>query len=182
MSKLKSHQIYLKMCALVNLKALLIWSDFERIHYLCTPPSPGIIKKIIGFQQKDFLLITVLAKGSILDVWQGSEYTNEHGCKILAKWSLMITGKHKNKGVYWYEKSYALSTYSRLHCIQFPLFDFSSTRIVFSFSSLHFMIHSVGAAIVKNKCCVFLESTLNGFCFIGNALSVSSNSYHLRRI
>ena len=170
------------MCALVNLKALLIWSDFERIHYLRTPPSPDIIKKIIGFQQKDFFLITVHAKGSILDVWQGSEYTNEHGCKILAKWSLMITGKHKNKGVYWYEKSYALSTYSRLHCIQFPLFDFSSTRIVFSFSSLHFIIHSVGAAIVKNKCCVFLESTLNGFCFIGNALSVSSNSYHLRRI
>ena len=79
----------------------------------------------------EFFLITILAKGSILDVWQGSEYTNEYGCKILAKRLLMRTGKHKNKRVHWYEKSYALSTYSRLHWIQFPLFDFSSTKIIF---------------------------------------------------
>ena len=42
--KLKSIQIYLKMCVLVNLKVLLIWSYFEWLHYLCTPSSPEIIK------------------------------------------------------------------------------------------------------------------------------------------
>ena len=57
----------------------------------------------------------------------------------------------------------------------FHLFDFS-------FSTLHFIIHSIRTATVKNKCCVFLVSTLNGFCFIGNAVSVSSNSYQLRHI
>ena len=65
-----------------------------------------------------------------MDVWQGSEYANEYGCKILAKWLLMSAGKHRNKGVYWYEKVYALSTYSCLHCSQFPLFDFSNTKTV----------------------------------------------------
>ena len=103
------------------------WANSLPLH----SPVPWNHQKIIGFQQKEFFLITILAKGSILDVWQGSEYTNEYGCKILAKRLLMRTGKHKNKGVYWYEKSYALSTYSCLHCIQFPLFDFSSTKIVF---------------------------------------------------
>ena len=57
----------------------------------------------------------------------------------------------------------------------FHLFDFS-------FSTLHFIIHSIRTATVKNKCCVFLVSTLNGFCFIGNAVSVSSNNYQLRHI
>ena len=79
--------------------------------------------------------------------------------------------KAQKQRVHWYEKGYVLSAHSRLHCIPFPLFDFSSTKF-FSFSSLHFIIHSIGTAIVKNKCCVFLESRLNGFCFIGNALSI----------
>ena len=90
--------------------------------------------------------MTILAEDSILDVWQGSQYANEHGCKKLAKWLLMSTEKHQNKEVYWYEKGYVLS------------------------------------AIVKNKFYVFLASTLNSLCFIGNALSVTSNSRHQRRI
>ena len=94
-------------------------------------------KKLWVFNRK-FFLITILAKSSILDVWQGSEYTNEYGCKILAKRLLMRTEKHKNKGVYWYEKSYAFSTYSRLHCIQFHLLDFSSAKIVFFISFITF--------------------------------------------
>ena len=57
----------------------------------------------------------------------------------------------------------------------FHLFDFS-------FPTLHFIIHSIRTATVKNKCCVFLVSTLNDFCFIENAVSVSSNSYQLRHI
>ena len=160
---------------LVNLKVLLIWSDLP-LH----SPVSWNRQKIIGFQQEEFFLITILAKGSILDVWQGSKNTNEYGCKILAKRLLMTTGKRKNKGVHWHEKGYVLSAHSRLHCIPFPLI-FQAPSF-FSFSSLHFIIHSIGTAIVKNKCCVFLESTLNGFCFIGNSLSVSSNSDHLRRI
>ena len=87
----------------------------------------------------------------------------------------MRTGKHKNKGVYWYEKSYALSTYSRLHCIQFPLFDLSSsnTIFIFIFIIIFFFIFFItfyddftGTAIVKNKRCVFLPSSLNGFCLL----------------
>ena len=127
-----------------------LWANSLPLH----SPVPWNHQKIIGFQQKEFFPITFLAKGSILDVWQGSEYTNEYGCKILAERLLMKTGKHKNKWVYSYKKSYALSTYSRHHCIQFPLFDFSSTKI-FSLSSLHFIIHSIGTAMVKNKCCLF---------------------------
>ena len=53
---------------------------------------------------------------------------------------------------------------------------FQAPRQFFSFSSLHVIIHSIGTAIVKNRCCVFVESTLNSFCFIGNALSISSSS------
>ena len=85
----------------------------------------------------------------------------------------MSSGKHRHKGVHWYGKGYALSTYSSLHCVQFPLSDISSTKKVF-FHFLHIFYHLfIGAAIVKNKCCAFLASTLNCFCFIGNALSVS---------
>ena len=43
----------------------------------------------------------------------------------------------------------------------------------FSFFSFSFCRY----CIVKNKSCVFLAGTLNGFCFIGNALSVSSEAY-----
>ena len=87
----------------------------------------------------------------------------------------MRTGKHKNKGVYWYEKSYALSTYSRLHCIQFPLFDLSSSNtifififiiIFFFFFFITFYDNFIGTAIVKTKRCVFLPSALNGFCLL----------------
>ena len=129
LSKLKSHQIYFKMCT----------SEFEgtsniKWFWANSLPSHSLVswnhQKLKVFNRK-FFLISILAKGSILDVWQGSEYTNEYDCKMIAKRLLMRTGKHKNNGVYWYEMSYALSTYSRLHCIQFPLSDFSSTKIVF---------------------------------------------------
>ena len=80
--------------------------------------------------------------------------------------------------MHWHEKDYALSTYSCLLFIQFPLFDFSSTKAGFSFSTLHFIIHFIGTAIVKNRCYVFLASMLNSLCFIGNAFSVTSNSCH----
>ena len=87
----------------------------------------------------------------------------------------MRTGKHRNKGVYWHEKSYALSTYSRLHCIQFPLFDLSSSNtifififiiIFFFFFFITFYDNFIGIAIVKTKRCVFLPSALNGFCLL----------------
>ena len=61
---------------------------------------------MIGFQRTEFFLIIILAKDSILDIWQGSEYTNEYGCKILAKSLLMKTGKHRYIEVYWYKKTF----------------------------------------------------------------------------
>ena len=125
-----------------------------------------------------FFLLTILAKYSILDVCQGSKCTSEYCYKILAKWLLMSIGKHQNKGVYWYEKGFTLSTHSCLHCSQFPfILIFQAQRHSFSFSSLYFIIHLIGTTIAKNKCCVFLASMLNSFCFIVNALSVSSNSH-----
>ena len=127
----------------------------------------------------EFSLTTILAKHPTLDVWQVSECANEYCCKMFAKWLLMSTGKHRNKGVHWYEKSFTLSTYSCLHYIQFPLvLIFQARRYFFSFSSLYLIIHLIGTTIVKNKCCVFLASTLNSFCFIVNVLLVSSNSHH----
>ena len=126
-----------------------IWSDL--LEHLCTSEFEGTSdiklfwttslslhslvrwnhQKIIGFQQKLFFLTTILTIASILYVLQGFEYTNEYDCKILAKRLLMRTGNQRNKGVYWFEKSYALSTYSHFYCTQFPLFDFSSTKIAF---------------------------------------------------
>ena len=50
---------------------------------------------------------------------------------------------------------------------------FQERRQFFSFSTLHFIICFIVTAIVKNRCCVFLASTLNIFYFIGNALSPS---------
>ena len=97
LSKLKSHQIYFKMCT----------SEFEgtsniKWFWANSLPSHSLVswnhQKLKVFNRK-FFLISILAKGSILDVWQGSEYTNEYGCKILAKRVLMRTGKHKNRGV-----------------------------------------------------------------------------------
>ena len=56
------------------------------------------------------------------DVWQGSEYANEYCCKILSEYYFLSTGKHRNKGVYWYEKSYLLSTYhGYISCSDFIL-------------------------------------------------------------
>ena len=46
---------------------------------------------------------------------------------------------------------------------------FQARRQFFSSSSLHFIIHFVSTPIVKNECCAFLASTLDSFCFTGNA-------------
>ena len=45
---------------------------------LALPPFPEIIKKYRFSTEIEFFLITVLAKLSILDAWQGSEYANEY--------------------------------------------------------------------------------------------------------
>ena len=126
-------------------------------------------------------LIAILGKDSILDVWQSSEYANEYGCKIFAKWSLVSTKKHQNIMVHWYEKSYALSTYSLFmpNFIQFALLDFSSPKT--SFSSLYFIFDFIDTPIVKNKC-FLLASKLSRFYFVGTSLTVSSNSHHQRHI
>ena len=106
------------------------WNDVERIHYLCTLLVPWNHQKI---------------KDSISDVWQGSEYANEYGCKILAKWLLMSTVKHRNKGLYRYENIHVFIAFS------FLCFIFQAPRqFFFSFSSLYFIIHVIGTAIVKD--------------------------------
>ena len=71
----------------------------------------------------DFFLVTILVKGSILDVWQGSEYVNEYCSKTTdeLRKALKITGVH------WYEMGYVSSTNSCLHfystnpCLHFVL-------------------------------------------------------------
>ena len=83
-ARVKISLIYLKICALVSLKVLLILSDFlgnELNSALLL--SPEIIKKTIGLQREQSFYHN-LAKDSILYVWQVCEYANEYGCKILA--------------------------------------------------------------------------------------------------
>ena len=135
--KLKSDHIYLKMCALLNLKVLLMWSEMMLSEFItfALSSSPEIIKKLKKKKIKD----------SILDVWQDSEYANEYGCKILAKWLLMSTVKHRNKGLYRYENIHVFIAFS------FLCFIFQAPRqFFFSFSSLYFIIHVIGTAIVKD--------------------------------
>ena len=136
-SKLKSDHIYLKMCALLNLKVLLMWSEMMLSEFItfALSSSPEIIKKLKKKKIKD----------SILDVWQDSEYANEYGCKILAKWLLMSTVKHRNKGLYRYENIHVFIAFS------FLCFIFQAPRqFFFSFSSLYFIIHVICTAIVKD--------------------------------
>ena len=65
------------MCALVNLKILLIWSDFEQINYPLHPPRPLKSPKNYRFSTGiEFFPTTILEKDSILDFCQGSEYGN----------------------------------------------------------------------------------------------------------
>ena len=136
-SKLKSDHIYLKMCALLNLKVLLMWSEMMLSEFItfALSSSPEIIKKLKKKKIKD----------SILDVWQDSEYANEYGCKILAKWLLMSTVKHSNKGLYRYENTHVFIAFSFL-CLIFQ----APRQFFFSFSSLYFIIHVIGTAIVKD--------------------------------
>ena len=83
-ARVKISLIYLKICALVSLKMLLIWSDFLGNELnSALPLSPEIIKKTIGLQREQSFYHN-LAKDSILYVWQVCEYANEYGCKILA--------------------------------------------------------------------------------------------------
>ena len=85
--KLKSHQIYLNICALVNLKVLLIWKDFEQ--------NPLKSKNYRFSTGIEFFSMTILKKDFILDFCLGPEYSNGSGYyKIIAKWLLKITGKH----------------------------------------------------------------------------------------
>ena len=135
--KLKSDHIYLKMCALLNLKVLLMWSEMMLSEFItfALSSSPEIIKKLKKKKIKD----------SILDVWQDSEYANEYGCKILAKWLLMSTVKHRNKGLYRYENTHVFIAFSFL-CLIFQ----APRQFFFSFSSLYFIIHVIGTAIVKD--------------------------------
>ena len=136
-SKLKSDHIYLKMCALLNLKVLLMWSEMMLSEFItfALSSSPEIIKKLKKKKIKD----------SILDVWQDSEYANEYGCKILAKWLLMSTVKHRNKGLYRYENTHVFIAFSFL----FLIFQ-APRQFFFSFSSLYFIIHVICTAIVKD--------------------------------
>ena len=83
-ARVKISLIYLKICALVSLKVLLIWSDFLGNELnSALPLSPEIIKKTIGLQREQSFYHN-LAKYYILYVRQVSEYVNEYGCKILA--------------------------------------------------------------------------------------------------
>ena len=126
-SELKSHHIYFKMCALVNLKVLLIWSDLP-LH----SPVSWNRQKIIGFQQEEFFLITILAKGSILDVWQGSKNINEYSCKITCKEITDDNWKaQKQRGALAREGLCVVCTFTpSLHSVSS---DFSSTKFFFIF-------------------------------------------------
>ena len=62
----------------------------------------------------------------------------------------------------------------------FLCFIFQSQRQIFLFFFFFFFFiifyySFYRYCIVKNNCCVFLASTLNSFCFVVNAFSVSSN-------
>ena len=130
--------------------------------------SPEIIKKTIGLQREQSFYHN-LAKDSILYVWQVCEYANEYGCKILANdfwWVLESIKVNKYIGM--------KRVMSCLHIHVFISFSFLCLTLNF----LNSIIHFTGTAIVKNKCYVFLASMLNSLCFIGNALSVTSNSYY----
>ena len=105
MPKLKSHQIYLKMCTLVSWKVLLIWSDFEQINEPLHSPRPLKSSKIYRFSTGiEFFPITILERESILNFCQSSEYGNGSGCKILKDyWRLLqsidIKGTLARKGL-----------------------------------------------------------------------------------
>ena len=63
------------------------------------------------------------------------------------------------------------------------LFDFWFFKQEDFFFQNFLSFELIGISIVKNKCCVILASTLNRVSVLfGNALSVSSNSHHQRRI
>ena len=53
---------------------------------------------------------------------------------------------------------YMLSTYSRVHFIQFCVVDFASRKTFLFISVIN---HFIGTAIAKSKCCGFLASMLN---------------------
>ena len=131
LSKLRSHQIYLKMCALVNLKVLLLWSDFERIYYPLHYPFSWNHKKTIGFQWEWSFFMTITRKDSVLYFCQGSEYGSRYGCKILAKWLLKITGKH------WHKE--CIVTKRIMPCLHIHVFiSFSFLCLIFQARRQHF--------------------------------------------
>ena len=141
------------------------WNDVERIHYLCTLLIPWNHQKI---KEKKF-------QNSILDVWQDSEYANEYGCKILAiyywwaLWSIEINGCIGTK----------IFTSSLLPVSSVWFFKHQDSFFFIFFIILY---HSCYRYCYCQGCCVFLASTLNFFCFIGNAVSLSSTSHHQRLI
>ena len=101
-----------------------MWSEMMLSEFItfALSSSPEIIKKLKKKKIKD----------SILDVWQDSEYANEYGCKILAKWLLMSTVKHRNKGLYRYENTHVFIAFSFLCLI------FQAPRQFFHF--LHYIL------------------------------------------
>ena len=155
------------MCALLNLKVLLMWSEMMLSEFItfALSSSPEIIKKL---KKKKF-------QNSILDVWQDSEYANEYGCKILAiyywwaLWSIEINGCIGTK----------IFTSSLLPVSSVWFFKHQDSFFFIFFIILY---HSCYRYCYCQGCCVFLASTLNFFCFIGNAVSLSSTSHHQRLI
>ena len=132
----------------------------------------------------EFFFVTFLVKGFILDVWLSSEYTNEYCCKTFAKWLLMSIRQHQNKGIHWYQPKGLCLVYifmSSFHSI-FSVGFFRDKERIFFF--VRAIIRFIGAVIVKAKCWLrlFSKCPKQNFCFIGNALSVSGNIHHLRRI
>ena len=116
----------------------------------------------------EFFLVTILAKGSILDVWHGSEYGNEYCCKIFAGLLLMSIGKHQNKGVH-VEKGYDSSEYLCLHFIQFFIFIFKVWFVIFHLS--HYSFCRCLLLPGTHADCVLLASALNKIIVLLQMLS-----------
>ena len=97
---------------------------------LYTPLIPWKHQETIYFNGNEFFLETILAKGSILDVWQSSKYTNEYCCsKILGGWLLMSTGKYRNKGL---QEGLCYVFMNSFHLV-FSVWFFNATAVFFIF-------------------------------------------------
>ena len=169
-----------KISTPVNLKLLVT-------NLTCFSFSQNLLLILSNFkwhQKNKFFRRTISAKCTILDVWQGSEYANEYAEKYLQNnywWVFQSFEIKRCIGVKW------ITFFLNIH-VFISYYNSSSLSLIFQAQRHCFFIwnniNSIDTATFQNICWLrlFSKCAKQNFCFIGNAVSVSHNSYLQRHI